>query len=439
MSVDAREPVIDLGIVTAHDAAAAPDDRPFRRPRLTDRRLLAVLVAALCLLTMGASALPRPALLRVTAVLPYQQNGTFDVTARAAYVVVGGAEPTLSAYALPGGRQLWTSPLEWPSAGVNAEEAAGVVLVAGGDRVTVALDAATGRERWRRPGLLGASTGGAALLADYADEDGLLRALRSVRLTDGAPLWSRDVEADHGWMLTSSRPGGTPEPDRIVTVMPDGRVSVLRLTDGGEVAAGRVVWRAQTGRDTGFTEVNAEGGALYVGRHEPAGITVTAYALDTLTRLWDAPGAPPGGPSPCGAVLCLNDETGMAGYDRGTGAARWRADGHTYAEPLAPGRLLAGDGAELESFAVLDDHTGRVVADLGVGAPVRTGGRTLFLRPERSDGGRTTVGVLDPATGGLHVLGALGDIYRNGCKAAGAHLVCTAVPPAPNLQVITSG
>ncbi len=439
MSVDAREPVIDLGTVTADDDAAAPDDRPFRPPRPTDRRLLAVLVAVLCLLTAGASALPRPALVRVTAVLPYQQNGTFDVTARTAYVVIGGAEPTLSAYALPGGRQLWTAPLEWPSAGVNAEEAAGVVLIAGGDRVTVALDAATGRERWRRPGLLSASAGGAALLADYADDDGRLRALRSVRLADGAPLWSRDVAPDHSWMLTTSRTGATAEPDRIVTVMSDGRVSVLRLADGGEVVAGRVVWRAQTGRDTGFTEVNADGGALYVGRHDPAGITVTAYALDTLTRLWDAPGAPPGGPTSCGAVLCLNDETGMAAYDRGTGAVRWRVNGHTHAEPLGPGRLLAGDGAELESFAVLDDGTGQVVADLGVGVAVRAGARTLYLRPERSHGGRTTVSLVDPATGRLHVLGALGDVYRNGCKAAGAHLVCSSVPPAPDLQVITSG
>lgn len=455
MSVDAREPVIDLGTLTGDDAAgndAAGDDAagPGARGRSpgallrADRRLFAALVAVLCLLTAGASARPAEPLLHTLAVLPYQQNGTFDLTADAAYVVVGGERPTLSAYALTDRTLRWSVPLAWPSASVNARQDAGVVLVAGGDLITVALDAATGAERWRRPGLLGALTAETVVLADYASEDGRLTALRSIRLRDGAQVWSRPVQADDGWMVAADRLAGLPgrgdddRADRIVTVLSGGAVTVLGLADGAVIARGTVAWRAQSTRDTGFTEVNANGDAIHVGLHEPAGITLHAYAIDSLRPLWTAAGVPPGGPFACGAVLCMNDDTRIVAYDRASGAQRWSAPGLVHANPIAAGRLLASDGAEIDSWSVLDDTTGALVAGLGRGTPVQ-GEQPLFLRPVREPAGHTSVSRLDPATGRLHVLGSLPAVDPPSCEAAGRYLACAAQSPAPGLRVVSVG
>ena len=67
------------------------------------------------------------------------------------------------------------------------------------------------------------------------------------------------------------------------------------VADGAVVTQARVPWRAQSTRDTGFTEVNANGDQVHVGVHEPGGITLHAYDADTLRPLWTAPGVPPGG------------------------------------------------------------------------------------------------------------------------------------------------
>ncbi|GAA0801958.1 outer membrane protein assembly factor BamB family protein [Spirilliplanes yamanashiensis] len=445
MSVDAREPVIDLGTL----AGDAPDDDAYPRPTWRsllrpDRRVLAALVAAVCLLTVGASARVAPPRLRPVAVLDYQQNGTFDLTADSAYVVVGGERPTLSAYRLADGARRWSVPLEWPSAGVNARPEAGVVLVAGGDRVTIALDTATGAERWRQPGLLGALVGPAVVLADYSDADGTLTALRSVRLSDGAAVWQRPVRADDGWTIAADRVAGLPgrrddaRATRIVTVQSDGTITVLSLADGSVVTQGRVAWRAQSTRDTGFTEVNANGDALHVALHEPAGITLHAYDVDTLRPLWTRAGVPPGGPFACGAVLCMNDDTQIVAYDRATGEPRWRRPFLLHADPVAPGRLLASDGAENDSWSVLDDATGALVASLNVGTPV-SGDPLLFVRSVREPRGHDSVSQLDPVTGRLHVLGSLPRFDADACKASGTYLVCPSPSPARGLRVVSVG
>ena len=104
--------LIELGY-----ADAEPQTPPSPIDRRSARRLLAALVAVLCLATLTASIRPQQqrALVHLWSV-PDVQEGKFTVTGDTVVVVSGAGDRTLTGYALTDGTKLWSreSPEEIP-------------------------------------------------------------------------------------------------------------------------------------------------------------------------------------------------------------------------------------------------------------------------------------------------------------------------------------
>jgi outer membrane protein assembly factor BamB len=283
---------------------------------------------------------------------------------------------------------------------------------------TVALDPRTGAEMWRLPGDIVAATPETALLTQPD------RTLNLVRMADGARIWSRAIEGDESWAVVG------PERQRIVAATPDGRLRVLRLSDGALLSEGRVE------NGTGVPVRNglvAESGRLFVNRMETDRAVVTAYDLDTLRQRWryaqSATDEIVTGPAAraCGIVLCFADGSATVGLDRDTGTVRWRAAGFVDAVPVTGQNRVLAAGADHGGSALIDTATGTVVVSLGAGTSVRDAVRSVpayYLRPVAPDGRRVAADRIDLATGGLQLRGIIEAVGPQGCTAVADTLIC---------------
>jgi hypothetical protein len=128
-------------------------------------------------------------------------------------------------------------------------------------RNTIALDARTGSELWRRPGEIYLATDDGVLLSDRDVDADEVRALRLVRIRDGGMVWARtDL---HAQRVTAGGPDPA-RPDLLVTVAPAGAVEILRLADGFRISAGRVIWNVGSPQEGTYTDVFLDGARLYV-------------------------------------------------------------------------------------------------------------------------------------------------------------------------------
>ncbi|MEV4641668.1 PQQ-binding-like beta-propeller repeat protein [Actinoplanes sp. NPDC049548] len=448
--------VIELGLVTGDDnPSPEPDRRPL--PRRDLKRMLVAAVAALCVLTVTGSAPPVSHAPRQLWSVPFREgNGIFIVSGGAVYVLlsVSGAS-TLSAYSLRTGQELWTSSELADAAWVSSVQA-GVMLLPAADttvefqdgqggqvsrqftRETAAVDAATGRQLWRRPGEFSALTGGHVLMVEWNDDGSAARNLTVVNLHDGVPVWSRPAGALETW---TSRVATTGDTDRLVTVAPGGKVAVYDLADGRPVTTGRVPWQGQNPQEDSYANISVEGHAFYLENVERGRGTVTAYDTETLHEKWRIGARSYGGFYSCGAVLCVNGDQGATGYDRETGQVRWRTPGYTNAIPLRDGRIVISDDEDDARHSLIDGNTGRRIADLGRATlvwdasspqetPYLVTSSTRLAEP-------TTVAVLDQRTGEVWMRGGIDPVLDYSCQSSDDMLVC--VTPEGRLTVTDVG
>ncbi|MFG2166441.1 outer membrane protein assembly factor BamB family protein [Micromonospora chersina] len=413
--------VIDLGELRDD----APTDPPRRRPRAAGRPFRSVVVLLVALVTLAAAAPPARPAGRTLAGGP---GAAAFVSGDRVYVVEPadpqrGVGRQLVAYRAGEGppRTLWRTPLPGAGAATSVWEQDGTVLLVGrtaGDSVyeTVGFDARTGRVNWVQPGV--GFPAGEALLMQVPEVTGR-QPIRRVAVSDGRTLWSApgtpdDVELSFG-------PSGV---ERLVYLPASGETAVYDAVSGARLVArdlrpGDLPTRQRT--------LLAAGMLLVIG---DAGSTVTAYDLDTLQRRWTAALPLVGYAQRCGSLLCAIRQTGgMWALDPATGAVRWTDDRWAGALSTARGRLLVSTGVAPDTgsgtaLAVIEEATGRLVADLGVWEMVQQDefdGRLFGVRRIRNS--RQLLVELDPAPGRPEVrdvlVGAVGD-----CRMGARLVVC---------------
>ncbi|HEV8567919.1 MAG TPA: PQQ-binding-like beta-propeller repeat protein [Actinoplanes sp.] len=434
--------VIELGDLTSGSDQPKPRESSRDIDPWLIRRVFVGLTALLCVLALTASAPPGPPRgLRALWSIPFSFGDRFALTADTLYTAVEDVAGELAAYDLADGVKRWSKRLPDPTAWPTFAEPAGVVLVPNG-RVanqvaapdggtyfnefyteTIALDAGTGAELWRRPGEIYTATADAVLLSDRDAAGAGTRTLRLLRIRDGGTIWTRS-----GLRAERVTTGGADplRPDLLLTVTPSGRVDVLRLADATRIGAGRVEWLAGSPQEGTFTDVFLDTGRVYVRVAGPRGSSLTAYTLDTLRRLWRLDDTATVAAYPCGEVLCSIERDAFAAYDPATGTVRWRSDSVRNAWSAGPGRLLVDGGLRR---ALIDDSTGRRVADFGESVPVQDidGRVSYLLHVTASPPGRTSVSRVDLATGRVELRGAIDRVNDAGCLAAADRLACPTV------------
>jgi outer membrane protein assembly factor BamB len=407
--------IIELGDPGSDATAPAPARR--RLDHHVVMRWAAAAVAVLCAATLTGSAVPGSTVIRPRWSVAFSSTSLADATRDTVFVQSINVGSEVTAYELGSGKVRWSKGLPMPRGRMTAG-VPGVVLVPILLEGTVALDPRTGAEMWRLPGDIVSATPETALLTQPD------RTLVLARMADGSRIWSRPIEGDESWAVIG------PERQRIVAVTPDGRLQVLRLSDGALLSQSH----AENGSGVPFrTGLLAESGLLFVNRMETDRAVVTAYDLGTLRQRWryaqSATDEIVTGPAAraCGVVLCFADGTGTVGLDPGTGTIRWRAAGFVDAAPVAGQNRMLADSGDGGRYALLDTATGTVVVSLGAGIAVRDAVRFVpayYLRPVAPDGRRVAVSRIDLATGGLQLRGMVEAVGPQGCTAVADTLIC---------------
>ncbi|MFI5931515.1 PQQ-binding-like beta-propeller repeat protein [Actinoplanes sp. NPDC051494] len=417
--------VIELGLVTGDEPRAQP-----WRPR---PRLLAAAVAILCLLTVTGSAPVRSHSFTELWSVPFQGDAdAFTITGDAVYVL-SGAE--LTAYEPHTGATRWTVPgldgVPW----IGPVVADTVLLPAGavddssdfggsgsGEAETVAIDAATGRQRWRLRGGIIDLGPGRVLLGGGRDAAG---SLRVVDLRDGSTLWSRT-----GLGAQTRVAAGTGTADRVVTATAGGRVTVQDAADGRLVATAGALWPAG-GPDTAF-DVAVTDHTLHVQRTDYNATTLTVYDTETLTERWRTTRVI-NAYYDCGPVMCLVDQLGLAGVDGTTGDRIWFRPGDGFGRPLSTDRILVdrpagGIGLDDLLSALVDSRTGRQLGYLDalelIREPGRPGPAYLIKRRTRQPPGRSAIAELNERTGEVLMRGSIERPLDYSCESAFDVLAC---------------
>jgi outer membrane protein assembly factor BamB len=440
--------VIELGNVTAGDPAVpSPDTQTVDRRTL--RRLRAALVAVVCLAVVtGSAPTAEPRGLRTLWSLDNITGNNFPVIGDLVFLLGEGSRQTLSAYGVRDGKVRWSRELPDRVEYLSTEVRSGLLLLPtnlkepaadDGSRAffteTVALDAATGAERWRIPGDIALTTAGDLLVSDHSPDGRSIARLRLVRLADGVTRWTRETPGTQLWTPLGPDPV---HPDRLATVTSAGRARVLRWADGTDVASGAIDWPGDSWPDGQFTQLLGRNDSLYTIRMTRDEATVTAYAADTLARRWRISKASDGGASGCGPVLCIAGAAELVGYDWATGAVRWRLAGHDNANPIGQD-LLVADGTAGTGHRLIDGRTGRVIADLAGALPTwdDADGLIVTVGPTRNLPRGTAVTRVDPRTGEQFLLGMIEPVAEYGCSRYRKLLVCATL--ANRLTVIAVG
>jgi hypothetical protein len=425
--------VIELG-ERAAGSAPGPGAPPIRRVDI--RRFGLAVVAVLCVLTVTGSARPEPRSLTTLWSMPFRTD-EFILTGDALYLLEPSVRSKITRYDPATGRLQWSTELS-EFTGWMSTDAAGLLLlptlVREDDFVdddgstspqevvqdTIALDAATGTERWRQRGEVALADDKTVLLTRWNQQPGNLTELRLVRSVDGTVLWTLAPDPPVSSWTTAAA-------NRLVTVTADGGLQVRRFADGVLVATGRVPWPTDGGRNDDYASLMSAHGMLYVLRTGTGEQDVTAYDLDTLAKKWDLRFRAGAGLFECGRVVCLGADAGRVdGRDPRTGRLLWHGEGWDYARPLGDGRLLTEAG-ESGRATLVDEATGRLIADLGAGTTVLDAerGQVVMVAPVTRAPWGYKVNQLD-RTGELILRGALGPVFDYGCQLAAGRLACAA-------------
>ncbi|MFF3865125.1 PQQ-binding-like beta-propeller repeat protein [Micromonospora sp. NPDC001898] len=417
--------VIDLGELRG-DVEPDPPPRP---PRAVGRPLRVALAGAVALLALASSApLVRPA----SAVMDGRLGREVRIAGGRLYVAdpeMPGAGGTrgVTAYANPAGagsalRPLWRTSAPGGEGLFQVLEHGGFVLITGGGGrdggmvETVALDAASGRQRWRQPGFPVPTVGGGLLLSGGGDDE-TADPLRVVDLPSGRPRWSAPVDRGR----TAHHYRGA-EIDQVVLIPESGRIEVRDAGSGAVLRVGDT-------RPGGYPSSVFAGDLLLVRANSGVGgdYRVTAYGLDALDRRWELALSANEYLEECGDLLCVGGrEAGLSALDPATLRPRWVNPRWQRFVAARGGRLLvaADDRVVAPDLAVLDAATGRTIAELGRWELVLNQGpdEPLFGGRRTREGG-LLVAELDPARAVARWLDVLPDVVED-CYSSGRDLLC---------------
>ena len=461
--------VIDLG---EDWAPPADSERPLRQisPRVPLALLSLVLVALL-----GGSALPRYTMVSLFSV-PLATNGAYAIGSDAVYTERDGE---ITGYRLPGGARRWSAEVGHPVDALQPIPEAGVVLAEYGTGEdgwggVVALDARTGRVRWRddRARVESSSDPHHLLLSTPGEmpaDSGWMGAPGEVRVVDtatGHTIWSRRPTLGSVW-AASGAPAEPGAPLWAVFDTGDGETEVLDAATGA--VAGRAKLSPPTGIMSGETgnasngsdasggivfgsdgqmmrvEVDPATGAvvssgavvsivanrgiigdrLFSVFWDGAGSLLDAYDLPTLAHEW-------GVRLPiraytvtdCGTLLCAYSFNSMAGIDPRTGSVKWNNQMLRGVYPLPGGRLLAESANDALPSAVLDASSLRPLLTLTRWEHVGGIGDRILMARDDASVLRTWFGELDPAGPSLRVFGSATGVLADQCVHSDTYLVC---------------
>jgi outer membrane protein assembly factor BamB len=204
----------------------------------------------------------------------------------------------------------------------------------------LALDAATGEERWRQ------ATGGSVVAPPAWNNGWLLAGTTDGRLTmlradRGRPLWRRESGA-------ALRPGAEMAGDRLYVLLDDGRVAALTLERGD------LLWeRKLPGRGTTLTALDDR---VFVGADDRYFYCLAAEDGDVNWR-WRAGGAILGTPVVDeDSIYFLSLDNVLRSLNRGNGHQRWKRglSFRPIGGPVAAGDILLVPGLapEIPAFAM---------------------------------------------------------------------------------------
>jgi hypothetical protein len=406
-------------------------------------------------------------------------HNDFEVLGDRLYLLAGPDTPSqISAYGLRDGRQLWRTGALTGTSYDTVYQAGGRMLLVPNPCLsrsehvsTVAVNAATGRELWRRPGvpewpmaggrlvvLREAGTGSGCSSA-YLPIDAPPDRWTAFDMATGRPVWTLDVpvltsiafdagdDADmaDGGAAEGDPDGGTvPGPRRAVFVAPDGSVTSRDLATGavtGQITLPELASPAVAGVGTTHTvggpDLTVAGTVAVVTRRIGSNAELTGYDVVGLTRRWSVR-VPVGPPDPrsagdfvatggCGPMLCVyGPETVF--LDPRDGGERWRTAQSIIT--VRGGNGLFGDPSSRgeepsrDRLRVHDLRTGRPIVDLAgwraVSSP-RFDRRVPVLAATVDN--HTWLATLDLARARLTTAGSVAGLYY-ACVDANPYLVC---------------
>ncbi|MEV6298447.1 PQQ-binding-like beta-propeller repeat protein [Actinoplanes sp. NPDC051861] len=412
---------IELGDLT--DAPPAPiTGRPLPRLHL---RQLAVAAVTLALLVCGASApAGEPGVRRLWSGA-YQPENILAVTGDALYVQ---NDSQLVAYDLDDGDVRWAWRMDLDMLGIRPVLAGGLVLVQADNdtddatevsHTTIALDAATGAEIWRRSGGLRYDMikEDSALLVEYQAEDRMV--MSRIGLADGKPYWTLLVP---GMREIVTDPAG-----RLLVRTSTGDVSVLRYSDGKREFSRRIMDGVEDPALGRYISMSVDGGRLLVYHSRADDTYTTVHDLTTLDEVMR--GEPGNGPlSGCGAVLCRFEDGRFVAVDPMTGKELWREPSSVVGLSMVADDKLMLDLSDGRMHVLVESRTGRQLkAGLGGTALLDqvTEDSLLLLRPSQLPAGLTAITRIDMATGAGDLLGAIPLVPDpQTCQTVPGYLVC---------------
>jgi putative pyrroloquinoline-quinone binding quinoprotein len=338
--------VIDLDVVRAASGVARPAARP---PGARARWLSAVLVAV-SVLWLGAAGPPGPDLAPEHLIGGVFERLVLDPV-RAFTVRNASASSRIDAYALGDGTHLWSTAVRGTVLRMLADS--GVLLVSADD--TVALDAATGRVRWRQRAA--SLLGNAAGLAVVTTVPGVFGGLD---LRTGEPRWAADISANARTVVQYE--AGKARIVEMADWYPDGTLD-LRDPVTGELRR-----HVQIGRGAdSVSDAYLVGGTLLLGETESAGI-----------RWYNGENGNPGslpklgytvtsGMVQCGTNVCVGDNGGLTAIDLARGQAVWHVKRWNVYRGLTPSVAEVFDATGVDAGdtgALIDPVTGRILDGL---------------------------------------------------------------------------
>jgi outer membrane protein assembly factor BamB len=289
----------------------------------------------------------------------------------------------------------------------------------------VALDAATGAVRWRRPGgLTGVTTRGDVLLWDAVLDDALRPTapgtLRSVIPASGEQRWEyrlteRVEPTYHAW----------PDIDFAAVRLTSGRVQLIDMATG-QVFRSRDLPPPEpvTVGDSRYS-INFYGDLMFVSSADLS--TATAYGIDDLEPRWTVRLAPQEYGQDCGGYPCfLNPANSrLRVFDPQTGQVRWSDDRWVGVQAVR-GRLLGVEAPENAPIGVLDPATGRVIGELhawDLPYPGPSSDDDPLLGVHHDPSGRAWLAEIDLTKPAVHVL-AVFDKVSGDCSVYAITVVC---------------
>jgi hypothetical protein len=405
------------------DRRAAPATIPASRPPVPYRALLGALSVVMLALLAGAAYQAPP---QQPTVIPARLGDTFTLDGDLMYVIgTGGVDSfdevrdrVITTYRLPSVHVVSRTTVPVPGTVVNVQQAGSTVVVgyqldATGGQATVAYPAGGGPMLWKRTArFVSASVAdGIALLSD---DDGDV----AIDLATGRERW-RVGRPAAGFLAESG--AGFGYPDWLVAFS-DAHLRSWDAHTGLPIASATVpsdhldgmIWPVSS-----FLLINAGAGGF------------EGYHLPELRRLWHTPVdlRQSWMQTDCGSVICaFRQQRGMSVLDPADGHLLWDSDQWAYAEPLGPYLLATAGGEERASLSVLDPRTGRLFGDFGTWQGLGVAGDTGLIWGQRDVPGSYQVfyGRLDPTDRSVEVLGRA-DRVSGGCETGAEVMVCRLV------------